>query len=71
MVYHARFWQDNPCKMLDTLGYEFHTAPGDSGVGLHFDAYRPGLREDGPGAMESWITVKRPSGRMPHHAAVG
>jgi hypothetical protein len=54
----ARFWTDNPYKMMGALGYRFHMgAPGDFSVGLHFDAYPPGYDPVRRPEMEFWITV--------------
>ena len=56
--FQDRFWQDDPYKMLKTLGYSFHTREGDYSVGLHIEAYphefAPG---EGTDDMEFWITV--------------
>jgi predicted transcriptional regulator YdeE len=55
--YDARFWRDNPYKMMKPLGYQFNMdAPN---VGLHFDAYPPGCDEAHQPEMEFWITVKK------------
>ncbi len=67
--YPKRFWQDNPYRMLKTLGYRFHAGTGDYSVGLHFEAYPPEY-DDSPNArMEFWITVIGPDGTAAGAAA--
>jgi len=58
--YAARFWKDNPYKMMGKLGYQFHEG-GEADVpyslGLHFDAYPPHQDAESDPRMEFWITV--------------
>ena len=60
--YDARFWKDNPYKMMGELGYEFHEG-GEADVpyslGLHFDAYPPDQEGQSDPCMEFWITVRK------------
>ena len=55
-----QFWRDNPYEMMKRLGFRFHMGgAGDYSVGLHFDAYPPGLDDASHDRMEFWITVQR------------
>ncbi len=56
--YMARFWQDDPYKIIPELGLEFHTAKGDYSVGLHYEVYPPGWDEDPEQWIEFRITVR-------------
>lgn len=56
-TFHERFWKDNPYKMMNKMGYQFHE--GDYSVGLHFDAYPPDHDPERNPVMEFWITVKK------------
>lgn len=58
MQLYERFWKDNPYKMMQQLGYQFHT--GDFSVGLHFDAYPPNYDAELNPGFEFWITVVKP-----------
>lgn len=55
MELYERLWKDNPYKMMQQLGYQFHT--GDFSVGLHFDAYPPDYDPEQNPGFEFWITV--------------
>jgi predicted transcriptional regulator YdeE len=57
--FFERFWQDDPYKMLQQLGYKFHT--GNFNLGLHFEAYSREIDDDSRTNpdMEFWITVKK------------
>ena len=50
--YDARFWTDDPYKMMKALGYRFNGR-----VGVHFDAYPPGNDPESLPTMEFRITV--------------
>jgi hypothetical protein len=55
--YFARFWKDDPYRMMKVLGYRFFA--GNPGTGLHFDAYPPGYDPVRQPLLEFWITVTR------------
>lgn len=55
MELYERLWKDNPYKMMQPLGYQFHT--GDFSLGLHFDAYPPDYDVELKPEFEFWITV--------------
>lgn len=59
--YPARFWRDNPYKMMGRLGYRFNSGERDYSVGLHFEAYPPefSFGSDKNRRMEFWITVEK------------
>jgi predicted transcriptional regulator YdeE len=56
--FEARFWRDNPYKMMPKLGYQFNMS--GYGVGIHFDAYPPDYDPNKNPTMEFWITIVKP-----------
>ena len=56
--YIARFWKDNPYRMMGQLGYQFHDAE-DFSLGLHFEVYAPGFDGNTNQALEFWISVTK------------
>jgi hypothetical protein len=58
-TFPVRFWKRDPYRMLEKLGYAFHTGPGDYSIGLHFEGYPPGFVPEPGSPMEFWITVAK------------